>query len=241
MKIILLFLLSILHLAAYGQKHAYEDLLVLYVDEKYEKCIDKADRYATNDNTRRDPLPFLYMSMCYHEMSKLEAYTSQHEYRFAERDALKYAVRFRKKDKELEYFHNYEDFWRELNGRAMESALHHYEMGGYSKARRILDRMVGYMPENPGAWMFRALAQKKMKLHRDAQESLKSFERAYKDVGDLSRLSPDQRSLMVLALVLYADHVKENEGTAAAREVMELGADEFMGEAEFKAVYKSLN
>ena len=61
------FLLTFLPLHAQGD---YEDLLVLYVDEDYEKCISKAERYTERDQTRRDALPFLFLSMCYFEISK---------------------------------------------------------------------------------------------------------------------------------------------------------------------------
>ena len=166
-------LLPFLYHPATAQKHIYEDLLVLYVDEEYEKCIDRAERYTTKDATRRDPLPYLYISMCFHEMSKLEEYTSQHEYRFADREALKYAVRFRKKDKEDAFVHNYEDYWMSLNTQAMEMAGHHMDMGDHSKARRIYARMVGYMPENPGAWQMLALSQIHLRMHRDVAETMK--------------------------------------------------------------------
>ncbi len=236
---ILALLASSLFLQA--QKHVYDDLLILYVDEEYEKCIAKAERYTDKPDTRRDPLPYIYLSMSYHEMSKLDEYMSQHEYRFADRDALKYAVRFRKKDKELAYFNNYEDYWMELNTRAMESGINHYQMGEYSKARRIFDRMVGYMPENAGAWRLRALCQERLNMKRDAQESRKEFTKAFDAIGDLERLPVDQRKLMRNALIIDAEYLVEQGKKAEARELMALGEDTFMGNAEFKALYRELN
>jgi len=228
-------------LFAHAQKHVYEDLLILYIDEEYEKCIAKAERYAEKPETRRDPLPFLYMSMSYHEMSKLEKYYTQHEYRFADRDALKYAVRFRKKDKDLEYFNNYEDFWMELNTKAMESGINHYQMGDYSKARRIFDRMVAYQPENAGAWRLRALCQERMRLVRDAELSRKEFAKAYEAIPDIQRLPADQRKLLRTALIMDAEYMIENGKAAEARELLALGEDSFMENAEFKALHKELN
>ena len=102
---------------AQAQKHVYEDLLVMYVDEKYEKCMDKAIGYTENDDTKRDALPFLYMSMCNFEMSKQEKYAV--DYPKASRDAIKWAEKYRKKDKEMEFFHNYNDYWADLNTMAM--------------------------------------------------------------------------------------------------------------------------
>lgn len=228
-------------LTSVAQKHVYDDLLVLYVDEEYEKCIAKAEHYTEKDATRRDPLPYLYMSMCYHEMSKLEKFTSQHEYRFADRDALKYAALFRKKDKKNEFFNNYEDYWMELNTHAMGSGIAHYEMGDYSKARRVFDRMVVYMPENAGAWRMRALCQDRMNLKRDATESRKKFDEVYATISDPSKLPTDQRRLLRQALIMDAEHLLANGRSAEAKEVVALGEDSFMGNAEFKALFEELN
>lgn len=236
-------LLSIILIAssASAQKHVYDDLLVLYVDEEYTKCIAKAGRYTERDDTKRDPLPYLYLSMCHHEMSLLEEYQNDPEYRHAERDALKFAVRFRKKDKHNEFFPNYEDFFMALNERAMESGLNHYEMGHFSKARRIFDRMVDYMPENAGAWRMKALCEEHLRLHRDAEESLEGFQQAYAAITEKEQLPKDQRQLLRRSLILHAEHLLGTGRTAEAREVMALGEDSFMSNAEFKALYKELN
>ncbi len=239
--IAILLLLPLPFLSAFTQDHIYEDLLILYVDAEYEKCISKAERYTERDASRRDPLPYLYMSMCYHEMSKLEEFNTQHEYRFADREALKYAVRFRKKDKEDAFVHNYEDYWMSLNTQAMEVAGHHVDMGDHSKARRIYARMVGYMPENAGAWQMLALTQIKLRMHRDAVETMRAFDAAYKGIPDMDRLPADQKKLLKDGLVRYADHLAELGMQDSARATIALGADHFMTDVEFKALYKELN
>ena len=226
---------------AHAQKHVYDDLLVLYVDEEYEKCIAKAERYTDKEDTRRDALPYLYQSMCYHEMSKLEKFTDQHEYRFADRNALKYAALYRKKDKKNEHVQQFEDYWQELNTYAMGKGIMHYEMGDFSKARRIFDRMVVYMPENAGAWRMRALCQERMNLKRDAIESRKNFDQAYTAIGDPAELPTDQRRLLRQALILEAEHLLANGRKAEAKELMSLGEDSFMGNAEFKALFEEVN
>ncbi|MCB0198137.1 MAG: hypothetical protein KDJ65_39710, partial [Anaerolineae bacterium] len=71
-------LLAFTAFTATAQKHVYEDLLVLFVDENYEKCLAKAENYTVNDDTRKDPLPYLYMSMSLYEMSKLEEFNEDY-------------------------------------------------------------------------------------------------------------------------------------------------------------------
>ena len=165
-------------LSAQAQKHVYEDLLKAYVDEEYEKCLAKAEGYTINEETKKDPLPYLYMSMCLFEMSKIEKYTAMEEYKKADRDAVKYAEKYRKKDKNREFFDNYGDYWEDLNTMAMEKGENLYDDEEYSKAKQVFDGMVGYYPENSGAWMYLALCQYKTNLVKEGDLSMKQFVKA---------------------------------------------------------------
>ena len=241
LTLLLILLAPLFHTPLRAQDHVYDDLLVMYVDEDYEKCIWKAGRYMEKDDTRRDALPYLYASMCYHEMSKLDKYTADPEYKNAHRDALKYAVKFRKKDKNNEFVNNYEDYWTELNTTAMGAGLAHLDLGEYSKAKREFDRMTGYQPENAGAWQMLAITQLNMRLARDAAESMKSFREADAAIPDISRLPVDQKRILRESLIRYADHLADAGMRDSARTVVGLGEDYFSENPEFKALVKDLN
>jgi hypothetical protein len=239
-KLLLLSLAAMLHLGALAQKHIYEDLLVLYVDEKYDKCIFKAEGYTTNDKTKRDALPFLYISMCYHEMSKQEKYLADNPK--ASRDALKWAEKYRRKDKDLEFFHNYEDYWMSLNTAAMDEGENLMDdPKGMSRARQIWSSMTKYYPENPGPWLMLAIAQYNSNLARDAELTMKEFDKAFKAAGNISTLPADQQKLLKSALIRYSDYAMEKGLRDKARSYIALGKDYFMGEADFKSAYNNLH
>jgi tetratricopeptide (TPR) repeat protein len=179
--------------------------------------------------------------MCFYEMSLLEEYQTQDEYRHALRDALKYAERFRKKDKDLEYVGNYEDYWMSLNEAAMEQAMNQYEMGDFRKAKRTYDRMTGYMPQNAGAWRMLAICQQRANQNRDALVSLKQADEAQKLMGPVDRLPPDQRKLLRASLIKHAEYMVEQGDRSGAREVLALGEEDFMSNTEFKGLYNALN
>jgi len=237
----ILFALLLSTTASFAQNHVYEDLLIMYVDEEYEKCLYKADRYIEKDETRRDPLPYLYMSLCYHEMSTMEKYTTDPDYKYSARDALKYAVKYRKKDKDLEFFTHYEDYWSELNTVAMETGLFYMDDKAYSKAKRQFDRMTRYYPENPGAWQLLALSQLRMNLARDAALSMKEYHKAYLAVADVKRLPKDQQRLLREAMLRYTEYLNTKGMRDSARTTIAMGKDHFKEDLEFKALYKSLN
>ncbi|MCB0771336.1 MAG: hypothetical protein KDC00_13130 [Flavobacteriales bacterium] len=242
MRSFLLLLGSLLFSATvHAQEHVYDDLLILYVDEDYEKCLYKAERYTDKDDTRRDALPYLYLSLCSFEMSKMDKYTSDPEYKYASRDALKYAAKYRKKDKNLEFFKNYEDYWEELNTVDMETGFLYFDEGSYSKAKRQFQRMTTYYPENPGAWQMLGLAQLRMNLARDAAESMEGYRKAFAAIPDLDRLPKDQKRLLRESMIRYAEFLDSKGMQDSARATIAPGLEQFSGNPEFKGLYDALN
>lgn len=239
-QLLTLSLLALCQFTASAQKHVYEDLLVMYVDEKYEKCIFKAEGYTENDATKRDPLPFLYISMCYHEMSKKEQY--QQDYPKAGRDALKWAEKYRRKDKEKEFFGNYEDYWISLNTYALdEGELQLDDPKGMTRARQAFTSMTKYYPENPGPWLLLAVAQYKANLAREAEASVTEFDKAIAAAGDISTLPQDQKRALKAGLIRYADLMVEKGQRDRARQYIALGKDAFMDQPDFKGAYSALH
>ncbi|MEO8588187.1 MAG: hypothetical protein ABI432_02370 [Flavobacteriales bacterium] len=239
MKNLLTLATFLLCFSAFAQKHVYEDLLVMYVDEKYEKCIEKAEAYTMGEETKKDALPFLYMSMCFFEMSKVEKFAA--DYPRASRDALKWAEKYRKKDKEREFFGNYEDYWAELNTNATTTGENLLDdPKGISKAKQIFDAMVGYYPENPGPWLLLALSQYKSNLVKEGDLSVVEFDKVMAAVGDIKTLPKDQQVTLKDALIRYADYLTSKGMRDRARQYASLGKDVFMEEPDFKGMWESL-
>ena len=236
--LLLLFLIPYLHVSA--QSKPYDDLLVLYVDEDYQKCVYKAERYVERNATRRDALPYLYASMCYFEMSKIAKYQEMDEYKHAGRDALKWAAKYRRKDKNMEFFADYEDYWSELNTVSQEIGMNFLDEGSFSKAKSQFQRMTRYNPENPGAWAMLALAQQKMKSTRDAQDNTKKFHEVLDAIPNVARLPKDERILLRESLVRTAMYLEDQGELSEARKVIDLGKDYFMENPEFKSLYEVL-
>ena len=57
-------LLGLFQISFAQEKNEFEELLLLFVDEEYEKCLRKAEKYTLDKETRREPMPYLYIAMC---------------------------------------------------------------------------------------------------------------------------------------------------------------------------------
>ena len=87
----------------------YDKLAKLYGQAKYESCLFKADDYTFKAESSRDAEPFLYMSLCFYQLSISEDSDIREDYKDGFKQAVNYAGRFIKKDKEgLMYADNIE-------------------------------------------------------------------------------------------------------------------------------------
>lgn len=239
MRPLTLIALSLLITAAQAQKQPYEDLLVKYVDEKYEDCLAKAQAYTDRDATKKDPLPYLYMSMCLYEMSKIEKYRMMEEYKKSDRDAVKFAEKYRKKDKNKEFFDNYADYWSDLNTMAQDAGISSYEDGQFSKAKQWFDGMVGYYPENPGAHLMLGLSFLKSKMMKEGDAEIAKYQPALDAAGGIGQLPEDQKKLVKAGLINYAAYLDGVGNRSKAKEMLESGKEFFADDDEFKGAYGS--
>ena len=119
-----------------GAKH--QKLIDLYVMGKFEDCLNKAAKMTENDKYRSESEPYLWMSMCLIELKDdpelFEFYPN------ALKDALKYGVKFKKKDdklksKEEDYlFDDNKDFIYKLIEEALTDGKSFFVQDNYSKA-----------------------------------------------------------------------------------------------------------
>lgn len=227
------------YLTTQAQKQPYEDLLVRYVDEKYEDCLGKAFMYTEKESTKKDPLPFLYVSMCYYEMSKIDKYRAMEEYKKADRDAVKFAEKYRKKDKNREFFDNYADFWSDLNIMAQDAGLSAYEDKQYSKAKQWFDGMVGYYPENPGTHLMLGLSLLRTNMVKEGDAAIAKYQPALDAAGGAGLLPEDQKKLLKSALIHYAEYLDSKGNRSKAKEALEAVKEFYADDAEFKGALES--
>ena len=86
----------------------------LYMAEKYEDVAYKGISMIENDKYKKDPEIYLYIAMAWYEISQMNDEKMEEEYPKALRDALKYASKFAKKDKDGVWMEDNADFFEDL-------------------------------------------------------------------------------------------------------------------------------
>jgi len=162
-----LFVVSSLGVVA--QRPDYEDLNILYAEGKYDKLIKKSEKYQDKDDSKYDPLPYLYMSMAFFEISNDEAWIQKDDsYKRAYSNSLRYAAQFRKKldrlDNEAEKIKILSDnneYLQRLKGAIMEDVdlYLNQEDKNYRKAVGELKRLVTFAPDDAGAYLLKGVCE----------------------------------------------------------------------------------
>jgi len=218
-------------------------LLVWYVDEKYEKVLFKAIRYTEDDEQKKHPVPYLYMAKGYLGIHNSDDSDLRETYEVdklkALKNALKYAGKFVKKDKEMEYVPQEQELLEDLRKETIIAAETEMDNGKYTKAKSYYKYLTTIDEEDPGAWMMYGTVFLALKARRDADNAWETASNLLKD-QQARGLTEGQRELLQYAFVMTIEMLDEMGDRAAARTFISLG-DQFVGgDREFEAVKRSI-
>ncbi|MDA8715210.1 hypothetical protein N9M27_04950 [Flavobacteriales bacterium] len=229
--LILLFLLPI---AASSQE--YSDLLSLLVSEEYEKVLRKSNKYIQNDNTKKDPLPYLYFSEASYRMSLDNKFSAT--YPKAYKSALSYAVKFRKKDKTNAYWEDAIDYFEELRYLVAEEVENYISADtekGYKKGLSLIKKMSGFSPEDKGLTLTRAVLEV---LSGNKSEGRKMIVSAWKSMAEIGtgnlqfeEMSEQTQYNLRFSLMQYAKYAKKTD-IVKAQTIIAFGHPYFYNENE---------
>jgi len=211
----------------------YKDLLTMFVSEKYEKCLYKAEAYTIKDETKKDPLPYMFASRCYFEMSKRDEF--KEKYPDAFKNAMKYISKYGQKDKERKYASEYEDFFSDLRLAAMLEAESMMDALKYTKAKTIYDQITDMDPNDSGAFLMLGVAQHLMKAKKESELSFKAARTILTEKK--ASVAKEQLNLMRDSITRYATILNDAGNKTAAKEWLDLGMEYLKDDKEFKVTY----
>jgi tetratricopeptide (TPR) repeat protein len=126
----------------------YDDLRIMFVDEKYEKLLKTAEQYTMKDKSKDDAEPYLWLARALFAMSKNEEYTNQDKYKKALNDSFTWLSKYYKKDKNLDLYNDHRDFFVEIKTVLYEMIETDLSSGNYAKALGNISKISKVSPNN---------------------------------------------------------------------------------------------
>jgi hypothetical protein len=230
-----LLLLTALHTVA--QSPDYRDLLNLFVDEKYPKLLQKAEGYTLDEKTKKDPLPYLFMSMGFYKVSLRDEYKEKYPNSF--QSSLKYLSKYAKYDKDKTMGAEYEDFFIEIRKAVISEAEVMNDQQKYTKSKTLYKNLIDLDPNDAGAYIMQGMTFTAMKSKKEAEVAFKTAKELISS-GKCSVTDKDQKNFLKNALIEYAGSLSTAGQKSAAKEWMDLGMKYFEGDKEYQVNYESV-
>lgn len=222
---------------AFSQDGEYDKILALLVDEQYEKVLYKCEPYTLKDDTKNEPIPYLYMAMAYFEISKRGEYAEKYPKAFKE--SLKYATKHRKKDKDNEYYKEFADFFSELRQQTISEAETLNDQDKFTSSKSYYQNLVNIDQNDPGAVIMLGYVFAKLKSKKDANDNFNKAKEMLESKGT-DGLADEQVRLLKNSIMKLATMYMDEGNSAEARAWIELGNQFFEEDKEYQTVYRDI-
>ena len=220
-----------------------DELLEWCVDGKFEKVLYKAIRYTEDDEQKKHPMPYFYMSKAYLSIHKSDDADLREAYEVdklkALKNALKYASKFVKKDRDKDHVPSEQEFIEELRKETLVAAETEIDNEKYTKAKSYYKYLTTLDKEDPGAWMMFGTVYLTLKARRDADKAWEIAKNLLLDQQGRG-LTEGQRDLLQYAFVTMLERLDALGDPAAAGEWISIGDDLIGGDREYEAVKRSI-
>jgi len=219
-----------------AQDDPYKDILFMIIDGDYEKAVSQAERITGRDKTRREPVPYIYASMAYFEMSKKEEF--QEDYPRAFRDAIKAAYKARRYDRDDEYFPAHANYINELKAEIMREAIFLFQSEEWRKSTTYAKYVTRVDPKDVSALLLTGIAEVKGRNLHQAKTTFENADEALKEFSD-SDIAFESRNAYLFVVLEYAKLMAEDGTKANAQPYLDAIASVYEDDAEFQNFYES--
>jgi hypothetical protein len=132
--LLFIFTLSLINLQAQVVGGSIEKLAKLYNQAKFESCLYKAEDYTFKEDYKRDPEPYIYMAMCFYELSNSTDEFIKEDYKNGLKLAIKNTAKFIKYDKEGVFYSDNIDFVNTLKNSQFKITKDYFNEEKYKKS-----------------------------------------------------------------------------------------------------------
>ncbi len=216
----------------------------LYMEEKYGTIISKGEGMIESDKYKKDPEIYLYISMAFFELSQSNDEDIEEDYPKALRNALKYASKFAKKDKDGVWMEDNADFFEDLKKAGIADAAQW--IGDERKMRNAVSGykyMTKAIPDDYNLLFFKGVLEY---MNRNVGQAERDIQQAMNGLIPLyakERYRPSKASAPVLedGFLRWTDIMLEQNYADSAKKTINWGLQFFPDSEKLKKKAESLN
>ncbi len=196
----------------------------LYNLEKYEDCLFKALKISESSKYEKDPEPYLYSSMCYLKLHKLNKDDMESEHKDALRNALKYALKFKFKDRSKMMYKQNAEYIKQLEDLAVQETSYHASNTDFRKASMLIGSL--YRFDNNNAFQYYKGVLDILNKNSSGKRSIKNSLAYYQLNADSIRENPSHingvNTSIENATIYYCDYLKKNQMEDSMKTVLKI-------------------
>lgn len=214
----------------------YDELIILYADENWEKLIRESEKLTLNDKTKSDPMAHLWLSKALYKMSL--SGNPDERYKNAYKDAMGALGKAIKLDKDGAVQEKEEKFITEFKSSMVESIGN--EMAVPKKALGMVMKYYKIVPNSIGAKYFEGAVKYLDGDKGGANTAWKDAQTKLDAATDVESWSAPDKELLKLGVMLTADCYVKGKQVDKAKAVLGKVAQYFENDEAFKAKYDEI-
>lgn len=227
-------------LNANAQPPNYDDLLILFASEEYEDVLSKGERYTQKDATKKHAMPLYFMAHALYNMSKDTKFTSEPEFKNAFKDAIKYAGKCIKKDKDSSVFEEKRQFFSDIKKDLVEIIVNELESSGHGRTKGWLFKLYKVSPDDLGGLYLQAAIALVQGERSGANELIKKANAKMDGIKSTANWKQEDFDMLRVGLVEAAEIYIKNRQADKAKEMMNKGYKWLANDEVFKLKYDEI-
>ncbi|MES1181603.1 MAG: hypothetical protein ABUL44_02295, partial [Flavobacterium sp.] len=205
----------------------YNKLVNLYTLDKFEKCIEEADKYVKNENYARSPYPYLYTSMSYLGIHNDQDNHDLKKYKDPLRKALNFMGRFKKKDKEGTFQKENAEFLRDLRKATLLESANLNERKDNKNLQNLARDIVKNYDKDAGMLLIGGTYLNRSEAKIDGDRAIETGMNLLKKMKEDGRkdFDPEQTEQLTQAFTIYTDYLADIKDTSKAKSTIQFAKD----------------
>lgn len=218
-----------------AQPPTYDDLLILFADQNYEKLIKECIKYSEKDESKNDPLVYLYLSKGYFKISSVA--DRDEEYKNAYKETFGAIGKFIKKDKSGTMYQEHIEFFTDVKKSLLEAIINEMEAKDYRKASGWVSKVYKMVPTDIGAKYLEGACKYRLADKSGANALWKEADKLVAAVTTTENMTKEDKELLKLGVFETAQCYIDMRQPDKAKTLLGKVAQWFENDPSFKKRY----